>query len=275
MEMKDTRAQVRTEVVIGLAMFVIAGAGSFLLWIDWIDERWITGTKHQKLVLWLCIAAFGLLWAVYSSLELRARKIGTPLAQWQSEVAGVIFGIVGFLIVSVGASFLIAVGLMILLGLDGSSVLATTIVMAMMVLSILVVYQYRRTRWRNTDGETSITHAVQIVLAPVVFFAFAGFISAFFAFAVMMGAAAFDGRDIGMSIDQNFGLSMGAVMLVMFAAIFALYLRRRNNTVDGRDGFATLSSAAGVVMYAAFIITFGGLAVLMVGAALKAHGVFG
>jgi hypothetical protein len=178
----------------GLAIFVVAGSASILLWVDWIPVEWHTGTKSQKLALWLFLAVAGLLCTPFHYyMELRAyRRRGTPRARRQSEITG---GGVGLLTVGVLASFfLIFAGLIsALLTLDvimsmgalDRHDLATSIernfnllvasLMSLMVVAIFTIYLLRHKGPDNSrNGFDVLLSATGTVTKAALIIAFGG-----------------------------------------------------------------------------------------------------
>lgn len=107
------------------------------------------------------------------------------------------------------------------------------------------------------------------LLVPIGYLSATGFISAFFLLDIMMGAWALDRNDLAMMFDHNFALSLGVAIVVMSALVVGIYLLSRNS-VNGEiyTNYDVLSGATATVLYAAFIITFGGMAELIAAAAL-------
>jgi hypothetical protein len=183
--------------LVGLAIFVVAGSASILLWVDWIPEEWHTGTKNQKLALWLFLAVAGLLCAPFSYyMELRAyRRRVTPRARRQFDIGPRLGS--GFRLLTVGvpaALFLVLAGFISVLltqdvimsmgALDRHD-LATSIernfnlfvasLIFLMVVAVFTIYLLRHNGAHNLEGDFDVLlSAVRTVTTVTLIMAFGG-----------------------------------------------------------------------------------------------------
>jgi hypothetical protein len=97
----------------------------------------------------------------------------------------------------------------------------------------------------------------------------------FLTLALVMASAVLGFQDAARSIERNTGLAVGISMMAMLLSILAIYCSRRDIRADLSSRFQSLSSATGKVMGVTWAVAMGGLAVLIIVAALKAYGIVG